>query len=202
MAGCTETSLLAKKITMKVETTSLPGVLLLQPQVHDDARGFFFESARESTLKAAGIDMPLGQDCHSRSRDGVLRGLHFQWPGAQGKLVRTARGHVFDVVVDIRRNSRYFGHWLGVELDDVMHRQLWIPPGFAHGFCVLSDEADVVYRCSSYYDAATERGIAWNDPDLAIEWPRHDWLLSTRDQNLPRLTELGANDLPEQRSSE
>ncbi|MGH8494481.1 MAG: dTDP-4-dehydrorhamnose 3,5-epimerase [Moraxellaceae bacterium] len=181
---------------MNVLTTTLPGVLLLEPVVHRDARGFFLESARDHVLKAAGIHEALVQDCHSRSQAGVLRGLHFQWPGAQGKLVRTLRGRVFDVVVDIRRDSPYFGRWLGVELDDVLHRQLWIPSGFAHGFCVLSEVADVAYRCSRYYEPAAERGIAWNDPELAIAWPGQDWILSARDRALPPLATLSADELP------
>lgn len=181
---------------MKVLGTVLPGVLLLEPEVHRDARGFFLESARDSLLQAAGINEALVQDCHSRSQAGVLRGLHFQWPGAQGKLVRTVRGCVFDVVVDIRRDSPDFGRWLGVELDDVLHRQLWIPPGFAHGFCVLSEVADVAYRCSRYYEPAAERGIAWNDPELAITWPGQDRILSPRDLALPPLSALSADELP------
>lgn len=179
---------------MKIVPTALPGVLLLEPDVYRDERGFLLETFRESWLREAGIVTPLLQENQSRSRRGVLRGLHYQCVEPQGKLVRTARGTVFDVAVDVRRGSPHFGRWVGVVLDDVDHRQLWIPPGFAHGFCVLSEEADVAYKVSSYYHAASNTGIAWNDPDLAIAWPDTGRrLLSAKDRELPRL----ARQLPE-----
>jgi dTDP-4-dehydrorhamnose 3,5-epimerase len=136
------------------------------------------------------------QDNHSRSRRGTLRGIHFQTHPGQGKLVRVARGRVLDVAVDLRRGSPTFGEWESFELDDVHGRQLWIPVGFGHGFCVLSDEADFVYKCTAYYDAATERGISFADPDVGIEWPRAvELLYSERDRNAPRLAEI-ADELP------
>lgn len=182
---------------MKVEATPLPGVLLLAPEVFHDERGFLLETFRASWLEAAGITATLVQENQSRSRRGVVRGLHYQRVNPQGKLVRTARGSVFDVVVDVRRGSPQFGRWFGVVLDDVAHRQLWIPPGFAHGFCVLSDEADVAYKCSSYYHADSNTGIAWDDPALGIAWPEAGpRLLSAKDRGLPRLAEQRPDWLP------
>lgn len=173
---------------MKITPTALPGVLLLEPDVFRDERGFLLETFRESWLRDAGIEEVLVQDNHSRSRRGVLRGLHYQRVNPQGKLVRTLRGRVFDVAVDVRRGSPHFGQWVGQVLDDVLHQQLWIPPGFAHGFCVLSEEADVAYKCSSYYHAASNTGIAWDDPDLDIVWPEAGpRQLSAKDRALPPL---------------
>jgi len=176
---------------MKIIETALPGVLILEPQVFGDARGFFVETFRERWLREAGVEAHFVQDNQSRSRQGVLRGLHYQTVNPQGKLVRAARGSVFDVAVDVRSGSPHFGQWVGVTLDDVSHRQLWIPPGFAHGFCVLSDEADFAYKCTSYYDPASDSGILWNDPAIGIDWPALDvaWLLSDKDQRQPRLNE-------------
>lgn len=181
---------------MNVVNTPLPGVLVFEPRVFGDTRGFFLETFRDTVLRDAGIDRPFVQDNHSRSRRGILRGLHFQRRQPQGKLVRVTRGRVFDVAVDIRRGSPHFGRWFGVELDDVSHRLLYIPPDFAHGFLVLSDEADFVYKCTDYYDPGSERGVAWNDPDLAIAWPASgvEPLLSAKDAALPHLA--GHPDLP------
>ncbi len=154
--------------------TDILDVLILEPKVFGDARGFFFESYNQRDFEAAtGLHgLTFVQDNHSRSRRGVLRGLHYQLPPkAQGKLVRVVRGAVFDVAVDIRRDSPTFGRWVGVELSESNHRQLWIPPGFAHGFLVLSDEADFLYKTTDYYSPAHERCIRWDDPTLAIEWP-------------------------------
>ncbi len=175
---------------MKLIETALPGVLILEPQVHGDARGFFVETYRASWFEAHGLTAPVFvQDNQSRSRRGVLRGLHYQTVNPQGKLVRCARGAVFDVAVDVRRGSPHFGQSVGVVLDDESHRQLWIPPGFAHGFCVLSDVADFAYKCTSYYDPASDAGIRWNDPALGIDWPLEgiEPLLSAKDQLLPLL---------------
>lgn len=174
---------------MNIVKTGLPGVLLIEPRVFGDARGFFVETLRAEWLAQAGLNTPFVQDNQSRSRKGVLRGLHYQLQQPQGKLVRCARGKVFDVAVDVRRGSPHFGQWTGHVLDDVTHRQMYIPPGFAHGFCVLSDEADFVYRCTNYYHPASEAGIAWNDPDVGIEWPTLDtpFALSDKDAKLPRL---------------
>ena len=172
--------------------TSLEGPILLEPDVHGDARGFFVEIARAGTLAELGITEEFVQDNHSRSSHGVLRGMHFQ-PG-QAKLVRCARGRIFDVVVDIRPDSPSFGRWEGVELDDERHLQLYCPDGFAHGFCVMSDVADVVYRCSSYYDPARESGFRYDDPDVGIEWPELELTVSQRDTGAPSLRELGLAD--------
>jgi dTDP-4-dehydrorhamnose 3,5-epimerase len=177
---------------VNVIETSLPGVLIFEPKVFGDERGFFTETFRESVFQQHCPDVRFVQDNQSRSRKGVLRGLHYQYHNPQGKLVRVSRGVVFDVAVDIRAGSPHYGQWTGVVLDDVSHRQLWIPPGFAHGFCVISDEADFVYKCTSYYDAASDSGIAWNDPDVGIAWPELgvDFSLSPKDLVLPRLKDL------------
>lgn len=180
---------------MKVVRTDLPGVLIFEPRVFGDHRGFFVETWRADVYRDAGLP-DLVQDNHSRSAHGVLRGLHYQLVQPQGKLVRVARGRVYDVAVDVRRGSPSFGRWIGVELDDRAHRQLWVPAGFAHGFCVLSEEADFIYRCSDYYHPASERGIAWNDRDLAIDWPVAAPRLSDKDRANPRLTEVHPVDLP------
>ena len=156
---------------MKVETTGLPGVLVLEPVVHRDQRGFFLETWWSERYAEAGLPVSFVQDNHSRSARGTLRGLHYQVEQAQGKLVRCASGEVFDVAVDLRRGSSTYGRWTAVTLSDRDHRQLWIPPGFAHGFYVLSETADVVYKCSAVYAPAHERVIRWDDPDLGIAWP-------------------------------
>lgn len=157
---------------MKATPTSLPEVLLIEPQVFGDARGFFLESWNEDRFNAAvGHEVHFVQDNHSRSSRGVLRGLHYQLQQAQGKLVRVVRGSVFDVAVDIRKSSATFGQWVGVELSEDNHRQLWVPPGFAHGFVVTSDSADFLYKTTDYYAPQYERCIAWNDPALAVQWP-------------------------------
>lgn len=184
---------------MKVLETALPGVMLIEPRVFGDSRGFFMETFHEARYREAGIQGPFVQDNHSRSRQGVLRGLHYQLIQAQGKLVRVSRGAVFDVVVDIRRGSPHFGQWVGEVLDDESHRQLYIPPGFAHGFCVLSAEADFVYKCTDYYHPQSEHGIAWNDPAIGIRWPELDvdWTLSDKDQANPTLRDQDPAKLPE-----
>lgn len=157
---------------MKITPTAIPEVLVLEPKVFGDARGFFFESFNQRAFdEATGTRHSFVQDNHSRSAKGVLRGLHYQVQQPQGKLVRVARGAVFDVAVDIRRASPTFGRWVGVELTEDNQRQLWVPPGFAHGFLVLSDSADFLYKTTDYYAPAHERCIAWNDPALAIAWP-------------------------------
>ena len=177
-------------MAMQIIPQAIPDVLLLVPTVHGDARGFFVETARQSVLEQAGIP-ELVQQNQSRSRQGVLRGLHYQLEHAQGKLVRCARGSVYDAVVDVRRGSPSFGAAVACVLDDVNHHQLWVPPGFAHGFLVLSEVADFCYQCSDYYHPQSEQGIAWNDPDLEITWPALPagvtLQLSARDQANPRL---------------
>ncbi|HWH13158.1 MAG TPA: dTDP-4-dehydrorhamnose 3,5-epimerase [Miltoncostaeaceae bacterium] len=181
---------------MEVLATGLPDVRLVRPRVHADARGFFAETYRDDRLRAAGITETWVQDNHSRSSRGVLRGLHFQTAPGQAKLVRCARGAILDVVVDLRRGSPAYGRWEAHRLADEDLRMLYIPIGFAHGFCVLSETADVVYRCSSYYDAATEAGIAWDDPDVGVEWPlAGEAVVSDRDRAAPRLREV-ADGLP------
>lgn len=158
---------------MQVIATSIPDVLIVEPKVFGDARGFFFESFNLQAFRSAtGLaDIDFVQDNHSRSAKGVLRGLHYQIQQPQGKLVRAVRGAVFDVAVDIRRSSPTFGKWVGVELSEHNHRQLWVPAGFAHGFVVLSESADFLYKTTSYYAPAHERCIAWNDPSIGIVWP-------------------------------
>jgi dTDP-4-dehydrorhamnose 3,5-epimerase len=172
---------------MKVTPTSLPEVLLVEPKLHGDGRGFFYESFQALRYAEAGIPGPFLQDNLSRSARGTLRGLHFQEPRAQGKLIQVLRGAVYDVAVDVRRGSPRFGRWVALELSDSSPRQLWIPPGFAHGFCVLSESADFFYKCTEYYAPETERCIAWNDPDLAISWPVNEPLLSAKDRSAPTL---------------
>ena len=155
-----------------VHTTAIDGVLMLEPKVFGDARGFFFESFNARDFAAAtGVDLPFVQDNHSRSAQGVLRGLHYQVQHPQGKLVRVTEGEVFDVVVDIRQGSPTYGKWVGVELSEDKHQQLWVPPGCAHGFYALSDSADFLYKTTNYYAPEFERCIAWDDPALAIDWP-------------------------------
>jgi dTDP-4-dehydrorhamnose 3,5-epimerase len=173
----------------------LEGLILLTPAKHGDERGFFMETYRADAWAAQGVPTDFVQDNHSRSRRGTLRGMHFQTSPGQGKLVRVSRGRVLDVVVDIRRNSPTFGQWDAIELDDELGQQLWIPVGFAHGFCVLSDEADFVYKCTSYYDAATEAGFSFADPEVGIEWPDGELIYSERDRDAPRLSEI-AESLP------
>lgn len=157
---------------MQVIPTALPEVLIIEPKVFGDARGFFFESFNAKAFReATGVALEFVQDNHSRSGRGILRGLHYQLQQAQGKLVRVARGAVFDVAVDIRRSSPRFGQWVGVELSEDNHRQLWIPPGFAHGFLVLGDSADFLYKTTDTYAPQHERCIAWNDAAIGIHWP-------------------------------
>jgi len=181
---------------MKILKTPLPGVLLLEPKRRGDSRGFFLETYREDTLKAAGITDRFVQDNHSRSTRGVLRGLHYQLIQPQGKLVRVARGAVYDVVVDVRKDSPTFGQWYGNTLDEESLRMMYIPPGFAHGFAVLSDIADFIYQCTDYYHPQSEQGILWNDPNIGIEWPIDDIRLSEKDRNNPKLGDLPEKYLP------
>jgi dTDP-4-dehydrorhamnose 3,5-epimerase len=170
--------------------THLDGLVLLTPTKHGDERGFFMETFRADSWAAQGVATDFVQDNHSRSRRGTVRGMHFQTSPGQGKLVRVARGRVLDVVVDIRPDSPTFGQWEAFELDDENAHQLWIPVGFAHGFCVLSDVADFVYKCTSYYDPASESGFSFADPDVGIEWPEGELIYSERDRSAPRLAEL------------
>ena len=179
---------------MKITPQAIPDVLLIEPKLFGDARGFFFESFNQQAFAAAtGVDLPFVQDNHSRSGRGVLRGLHYQLQQPQGKLVRVVRGRVFDVAVDLRRSSPRFGRWAGVELSEDDHRQLWVPPGFAHGFLVLSESADFLYKTTDYYAPAHERCIAWNDPQIGIDWPLDGApLLSAKDAQGVSLAEAQA----------
>ena len=157
---------------MKVTPTALPEVLIIEPKVFGDSRGFFLESFNQKAFnEATGLALNFVQDNHSRSGKGVLRGLHYQIQQPQGKLVRVVRGSVFDVAVDIRKSSANFGKWVGIELTEENNRQLWVPPGFAHGFLVTSDSADFLYKTTDYYAPQFERSIAWNDPAIGVEWP-------------------------------
>ena len=185
---------------MKATRLSIPEVVLIEPKVFGDARGFFFESFNQKAFnEATGTNHAFVQDNHSRSSRGVLRGLHYQIQQAQGKLVRVARGAVFDVAVDIRRSSPTFGQWVGAELTEDNQHQLWVPPGFAHGFVVLSESADFLYKTTDYYAPQHERSIAWNDPSIGISWPAlaqgQQPLLSAKDSAAPLLASLGAEAL-------
>ena len=175
---------------MIVTDTALPGVKLIEPNVFGDDRGFFLESWNARAFADAGIDAAFVQDNHSRSVRGVLRGLHYQIVEPQGKLVRVVSGAVFDVAVDIRRSSAHFGSWVGAELSADNKRSLWVPPGFAHGFIVLSETADLTYKCTTYYALAYDRSIAWNDPAIGIDWPLIGApQLSAKDAAAPRLAD-------------
>ena len=175
---------------MKVETTKLAGVVIIEPDVFGDERGFFLESYHEERYqKEAGIAEKFVQDNHSRSSKGVLRGLHLQKTKPQGKLVRVTGGEVFDVAVDIDPTSSTYKQWVAVTLSGTNHLQFYVPPGYAHGFVVLSDTADFQYKCTEFYDASDEAGIVWNDKDIAIDWPMHEApLVSDKDANLPTLS--------------
>ena len=175
---------------MKVIETALPGVLIIEPKAFGDHRGFFLETFQVERYREAGITLPFVQDNHSRSQRGVLRGLHFQKTRPQGKLVSVSRGAVYDVAVDIDPASATYGKFVGVELNDDNHRQMWVPPGYAHGFCVLSEVADFQYKCTDFYFPADEGGLAWNDPDVGIPWPITEPQLSAKDANNPRLRDL------------
>ena len=178
---------------MKVIATDIPGLLIFEPKVFSDDRGWFMEGFNQEVFdKAVGEHLLFVQDNHSLSRKGVLRGLHFQRPPhAQGKLVRVVSGSVWDVVVDIRRSSPFFGKWVGAELSAENKRQFWIPPGFAHGFLTLSDTAEFLYKTTALYHAPSEGFIVWNDPQLAIEWPECSPILAAKDAAAPLLEEAG-----------
>ncbi len=155
----------------ELSTTAIPEVVRIRPKLIEDERGFFFESWNDRTYAQVGLEIRFVQDNHSRSTAGCLRGLHYQIENAQGKLVRATLGEIFDVAVDLRRSSPTFGRWVGVTLSAANHEMLWVPPGFAHGFYVVSDAAEVLYKCTDFYSPNTERTLIWNDPDLAIDWP-------------------------------
>lgn len=175
---------------IRAVTTRLAGLLLLEPTVHADSRGFFLETFRRDELDGIGITNEFVQENHSRSSGGTIRGLHFQVGAGQAKLVRVAVGSVFDVAVDVRPSSRTFGQWESFVLDDLTHAQLFVPVGFAHGFCALGESADLVYKVDGYYDPQAERGIRWDDPALGIPWPVAEPVISERDQKNPTLAEI------------
>lgn len=181
---------------MKVKETKLPGVLVLEPEVFSDERGFFLETWSSTRYENVDIRGPFVQDNVSFSRKGVLRGLHFQYPQSQGKLVQVLSGRVVDVAVDIRVGSPTFGHWISEVLSDANHRQMYIPPGFAHGYYVTSETAVFSYKCTDFYNPTTESGIIFNDPDLNIDWSTRQPVLSTKDANYPRLKDLPHDKLP------
>lgn len=180
----------------KVEEGRLEGVLVLTADVYTDERGSFQETFHQQRYRDAGLIENFVQDNWSRSARGVLRGLHYQIERPQGKLVYVVRGEIFDVAVDLRPDSPTFRQWEGVVLNDRDGRQIYVPPGFAHGFCVLSESADVIYKCTDVYHKAGERGVLWSDPDVAIEWPIKNPALSPKDKSLPRLKEIPPTDLP------
>lgn len=181
---------------MKTKETRLPGVLVLEPDVFSDTRGFFLETWNSTRYEQAGIQGPFVQDNVSFSKEGVLRGLHFQYPQSQAKLIQVLSGEVVDVAVDIRVGSPTFGQWVSEILSAENHRQMYILPGFAHGYCVTSETAVFSYKCTDFYNPRTERGIIWNDPDLNIDWPIAEPVLSTKDANYPRLKDLPRDKLP------
>lgn len=181
---------------MRVDETGLAGLLLIEPKCFRDERGFFLESFHAQRYRDIGITDAFVQDNHSRSQQGVLRGLHFQVKCPQAQIVTVMRGWVFDVAVDLRPYSATFGRWFGIELSDDRPRQIYMAPGFAHGFCVLSEFADLHYKVSGFYDHADEGGVAWNDPQIGIRWPVDAPILSNRDCSYPMLWQLGREQLP------
>lgn len=176
---------------MRFVECDIPGPLIIEPKAFGDDRGFFLESWNQAVFADAGLDLSFVQDNHSRSSRGVLRGLHYQDPNPQGKLVRVANGRVFDVAVDIRRSSKTFGRWIGVELSAANQRMLWVPPGFAHGFLTLEDQTDFLYKCTDFYQPTAEHCVRWDDPELAIDWPLEGLTpeLSAKDQASKLLAE-------------
>jgi dTDP-4-dehydrorhamnose 3,5-epimerase len=183
---------------LQIIETSLPGVLILKPRVFDDPRGFFMETYRASLLADAGVPA-LVQDNHSRSSRDVLRGLHYQLRHPQAKLCRVVQGEVLDVAVDIRLGSPTFGKWVGVVLSGDNHLEIYIPQGFAHGYVVLSETADFLYKCSDYYDAADDRGVLWNDPEIGIDWQTQSPVLSAKDERYLPLSQISPDELPQYR---
>lgn len=181
---------------MRLQATDIPGCIVIEPQVFGDDRGFFYESFNQDKLRDAGLDLRFVQGNVSRSARGVLRGLHYQWPNPQGKLVSVVEGEVWDVAVDIRRGSPTFGRWTAVVLSADNKRHFWIPEGFAHGFCVLSEHATFTYLCTQTYDRDADAGVRWNDAKLAIDWPIAEPSLSEKDARAPFLNEIAEERLP------
>jgi len=181
---------------LQISETSLPGVLLIQPRVFEDPRGFFMETYRQNVLAEAGIGETFVQDNHSRSSRGVLRGLHYQLRNPQAKLCRVTQGEVLDIAVDVRAGSPNFGKWVSVALSGENHAQLYIPKGFAHGFVVRSETADFLYKCSDYFQGSDDRGVLWNDPQVGIDWETPDPILSEKDKRYLPLAQIAADQLP------
>lgn len=181
---------------MRIIKTDLPGCVVIEPKVHGDERGFFYESFHRDRFAEAGLELDLVQANVSRSQHGVLRGLHYQWPNPQGKLVSVLDGEVYDVAVDIRHGSPTFGRWAAAVLSSDNKRHFWIPEGFAHGFVVLSEQATFTYQCTALYDREADAGIAWDDPDIAVDWPIAQPQLSAKDQRAPRLRDIPPERLP------
>lgn len=186
---------------MKIIQTHIPDLIVFEPKVFGDERGFFLETYRQDTFEEAGIKEPFVQDNHSRSTKGVLRGLHYQLKHPQGKLVRVVSGRVYDVAVDVRVGSPTFGSWYGIVLDEESKRMMYVPPGFAHGFVVLSDSADFLYKCTDFYHPECEQGILWNDADIGIDWPDTEVQLSEKDQHNPLLKDQLESLLPKYKDS-
>lgn len=183
-------------MTLQIENTGLPGVLLIEPRVFTDDRGFFMETHHYQKYADRGLDFTFVQDNHSHSRQGTLRGLHYQLKHAQGKLIYVVKGEVFDVAVDIREGSPTFGKWVGARLSEENRKQIYVPEGFAHGFCVLSEWADVIYKCTDFYSPDDEYGINWADNEIGIEWPVKDPVLSEKDSKNPILKDMPKEFLP------
>jgi dTDP-4-dehydrorhamnose 3,5-epimerase len=181
---------------MKIRRTELPEVIIIEPESFEDRRGYFMETYRDKRYHDLGIKVLFVQDNISFSKKGVLRGLHYQYPQAQDKLVQAISGEIVDVAVDIRKGSPTYGRWISTVLSDRNHRQFFVPAGFAHGFCVLSESAHVLYKCSNYYSPKTEGGILWSDPDLAIQWPESEPLVSPKDASHALLKDIPSNRLP------
>lgn len=182
---------------MKIIETKLPGVFVLEPKVFTDDRGYFLETWNSKRYEQAGIPGPFVQDNISFSKKGILRGLHFQYPQSQGKLIQVLSGEVLDVVVDISVDSPTYGEWFDEVLSESNHRQMYVPPGFAHGYCVMSEMALFSYKCTDFYNPETEHGIIWNDPDIGIKWPIDQPSLSPKDEAYPRLKDLRPENLPQ-----
>lgn len=182
---------------MNIIKTKLQTVLILEPKVFSDKRGYFLETWNSKRYEAAGIPGPFVQDNISSSQKGVLRGLHYQYPQSQGKLIQVLSGEVIDVAVDIRVGSPTYGQWINEILSETNHKQMYIPPGFAHGYCVISEAAIFTYKCNEFYNPVTEHGIIWNDPELNIDWPVKEPILSAKDKNYPKLKDISPDTLPQ-----
>ena len=182
---------------MNVKETKLPGVLILEPKVFPDDRGYFLETWNSTRYEQVGIPGLFVQDNISFSKKGILRGLHFQYPQSQGKLIQVLSGEVMDIIVDIRVGSPTYSQWIGEVISESNHRQIYVPPGFAHGYCVTSETALFSYKCTDFYNPATEHGIIWNDPDIRIEWPIAQPVLSPKDEAYSRLKDLRPENLPQ-----